>query len=166
MQLGVAVAILNGQASNARQHLAACYNSHAEERIQHEAQTCALHAKLAMLHEQKETLAVKLKNYEETVGYQMPVQADTLMFKERYREQVTRVTSYQVNELKLQRRHNILEEELRTERDRRARAELALDDLNATMRGRILYLELWKQGASVRVERLQAELADSVPAQH
>ena len=119
-----------------------------------------------MLHEQKETLAVKLKNYEETVGYQMPVQADTLMFKERYREQVTRVTSYQVNELKLQRRHNILEEELRTERDRRARAELALDDLNATMRGRILYLELWKQGASVRVERLQAELADSVPAQH
>ena len=64
----------------------------------------------------------------------------------------------------LKRRHTIVDGELQIERDMRLRAEGALGDLIATMRGRILYLELWKQGASARFERFQAELDDSVPA--
>ena len=42
-------------------------------------------------------------------------------------------------------------------------AEQALSELHAALRGRILYLEVWKHGALARVERLRSELEESVP---
>jgi len=163
-ELGVAVAVLNGQVSGARQQLAACYDAHCEERSHSKAHISALSAKFAALHEQKEALDIKLNNYyKDTI---LPGRDDGSSLEGRYQELVRRLTSHEVNELVLKRRHTIVDGELQIERDMRLRAEGALGDLIATMRGRILYLELWKQGASARFERFQAELDDSVPALH
>ena len=58
----------------------------------------------------------------------------------------------------------MLDDQLKLEKDRRMDAEQALGELHAALRGRILYLEVWKHGALARVERLRSELEESVPA--
>ena len=63
----------------------------------------------------------------------------------------------------MKRRHAILHEELKAEKIRRDQAENALSEVEATFRSRILYLELWKQGSVAHIERLQAELDESLP---
>ena len=163
----MAVILLSGQASGARQQLALCYDAHFQEKIHRKEQLSALRAKLAALHERKEVSDAKLESYHELhqiQGNNTSARDGVSLLKRKCREFARRITSYEVNELLLKRRHAVLDEELQNETDRRTKAEHALSDLDATLRGRILYLELWKQGASTRVERLQAEFDD--PASH
>lgn len=125
--------------------------------------------KLAALCEQKEVIGLKLETYREIAGIECGGNSmcdNASMIQKKCREFTQRIVSYEVNELLLRRRCTILDEEFKAEADRRARAEFALNELEATLRSRILYLELWKRGASVRVERLQAELDESLPASH
>lgn len=161
----MAVVLLSGQASGARQEIAACYNAHFQEKEITKGQISALRVKLAATRERKEVLDVKLESFFELAEIEDDAsQNDYSVLKLKCQEFARRVTSYEVNELLLKRRHAILDEEMRIETDRRIKVEHALTDLDVTLRARILYLELWKQGASARVERLQAELDESVPA--
>ena len=166
MELGVAVVLLSGQASGARQEIAACYDAHFRGGEIAKEEISALRLKLAAIRERKEVLDVKLESFYELAKIKddAPSQSDYSLLKLKCQEFARRATSYEVNELLLKRRHAILDEDMRIETDRRIKVEHALTDLDAMLRGRILYLELWKQGASARVERLQTELNDSVPA--
>jgi len=75
-------------------------------------------------------------------------------------------TSNEVNQLLIKRRYATLYEDFKAELARRRRAESAVSDIEATLRGRILYLELWKQGASTHIDHLQTELDQLTPGLH
>ena len=163
-ELGSGLKLLCGQMSAARQQVAACYDAYFAEKIYIKGQNSSLRIKLTALHERKQILDVKLHSFHrepKETGTRADTNASTT---NRIRELVQLTASYEANEILLKRRYAILYDELNAEIDRRCQAEQALTDLNANLRGRILYLETWKQGASARVERLQCELNDSVPA--
>lgn len=173
MLLGLTIVLLNGQASETRQHLAACYSVHLQDTRRTQGEISALKGHLHALRERNEALdiklesSIKLKSNKELGEVRKcvdPVGGDAPTFSLKCQELIQRVTSFEVNEMVLKRRHAILQEELKAESDMRFKAEHALGEMEATLRSRILYLELWKQGASARVERLQAEVNESVPA--
>ena len=67
----------------------------------------------------------------------------------------------------LKRGHVALEEQTTSEAERRARAERDLIELEAKTRGRLLYLEMWKQGAMSHLTRMGTSLQASIPeAEH
>jgi hypothetical protein len=165
IQLGLTCGILSGQASEIRQNMSACYDVHLRKKRAMESKTSALRSKLAALQEQKAILEAKLQIYERIPGSgQVTVTRDDIGAPQsRFQEVARQMASYEVNELQMKRRHAILHEELKTEKIRRGQAENALSEVEATLRSRILYLELWKQGSVARIERLQAELDESSP---
>lgn len=160
MELSESVILLSGQTSGARQEIATCHDAHFQEEKNTKDQISELRLKLAAIREHNEVLDAKLESFNELAE----IEGDNSASKLKCRELARRVTSYEVNELLLKRRHAILDEEIKTGTERRLKIERALTDLDVMLRGRILYLELWKQGASSRVERLQTELDESVPA--
>lgn len=170
MLLGLAVTLLNGQTSETRQRLAVCYKEHMQGRYDAQEESSGLRRQLASVRERKEILEVKLDTCNELTkkregGYPSDITDEFSILKFECQELRERTISYEVNELLLKRRLGILDEAFKVENRGRLRAEHALGELEATMRSRILYLELWKQGASKHVERIQAELDESLPAQ-
>jgi hypothetical protein len=165
IQLGLTCGILSGQASEIRQNMSACYDVHLRKKRAMESKTSALRSKLAALQEQKAILEAKLQIYERIPGSRQVTvtRNDIGAPQSRFQEVARQMASYEVNELQMKRRHAILHEELKTEKIRRGQAENALSEVEATLRSRILYLELWKQGSVARIERLQAELDESSP---
>jgi len=145
--------------------MSACYDVHLRKKRAMESKTSALRSKLAALQEQKAILEAKLQIYERIPGSrQVTVTRNDIGAPQwRFQEVARQMASYEVNELQMKRRHAILHEELKTEKIRRGQAENALSEVEATLRSRILYLELWKQGSVARIERLQAELDESSP---
>ena len=165
IQLGLTCGILSGQASEIRQNMSACYDVHLLKKRAMESKTSALRSKLAALQEQKAILEAKLQIYERIPGSRQVTvtRNDIGAPQSRFQVVARQMASYEVNELQMKRRHAILHEELKTEKIRRGQAENALSEVEATLRSRILYLELWKQGSVARIERLQAELDESSP---
>mmetsp|Transcript_4989 Transcript_4989/g.17572 ORF Transcript_4989/g.17572 Transcript_4989/m.17572 type:complete len:1787 (+) Transcript_4989:187-5547(+) len=157
---GAALALLSGRYALARQHVAVLYDEHVQYVEKAQALDVQRLADISRLREQKELAEVEAANSKRLA--QVLEEGDSLKLE--CRDLTRRVTHFEMNEMLLRRRYAIAEESRIGEAQRRIGAERALSELEASLRGRILYLELWKQGASSRVDRLQAELAESVPA--
>lgn len=69
-----------------------------------------------------------------------------------------KVARLEANEPILSRKYNLLLQEAEVARSAKETAEQAILDLDASYRQRILYLELWKQGASVRLHHMSEYL--------
>jgi len=148
-----------------RQQVGACYDAYFKEKIHCKSQASSLCSKLAALRERRQVLDVKLENYKMHFEHHCDVltPGGNRGCFQYSRDLAQRTASYEVNEVLLKRRHAMLDDQLKLEKDRRMDAEQALSELHAALRGRILYLEVWKHGALARVERLRSELEESVP---
>lgn len=122
------------------------------------------------LREELEAAQVKLEHLQHLVQLEGEAAgaggngADAPPLQRRLRELTRQVMALEVNELKLKRRHISLEEQRVQEEGRRCTAERDMIEQEKKLRGRLLYLELWKQGASARLSRLSAALDTSVSA--
>mmetsp|Transcript_30679 Transcript_30679/g.94904 ORF Transcript_30679/g.94904 Transcript_30679/m.94904 type:complete len:301 (-) Transcript_30679:3160-4062(-) len=159
VQLGKICSLLVGQSCQMRQNVAACYNNHLRKLNSSQQQASLVRQRLAAVQEQRSLLETKLHVLDKQYKSCQEKTSNCTECQKCARQ----ITSYEVNELQMKRRHAIVHEELTLEKARRVHAENAINDLEATLRIRVLYLELWKQGASARIDRLQAEVEESTP---
>lgn len=149
-----ALSITSGKLVSARHQIAVLYDRYSAETAAHASTLNELKAKTASLIESKQALNVELENARAAASVTNGGQDLQL----KVQELIRRVTTLEGNELVLQRRYHTVCDELNAEAAQRHAVEIAGSEVELAVLSRLMYLELWKQAATVRLDSLEAEL--------
>lgn len=161
----VMIKYYEGHLATMRQQTAMLYKEHLEYTKQVKDSDKKKVEELKKHVTEKDKLAIKVKHLESTLS---DVQANMAPGKHaalarNYDAQARNMMALEANELVLRRECASLQQQIEEQTAARVGAEKDAIEVEMELKSRLLYLEEWKQGASEKLERLQAKLDESVP---
>ena len=152
-----------GHLGSMRQQSALLYKEHMESVEKSVDSEKRLNRQIDELRGEREALTLRVTRYQELAALEEKESSNPSSVHKALRDLTRRVTVHEVNEQTLARKYGSLESQLKVEAEARVRAENSLVEIEVSSRKRILYLEQWKSYSVELTERLQRQLAKSVP---
>ncbi|KAF0683962.1 Aste57867_24043 [Aphanomyces stellatus] len=137
---------------------AVLYRAYIGQQHDFAARTQQLEAAVATAQTTVEELTIKLHRYE-TMWQSIQVQSE---WQHVAADTTRKLALFEVNQARLARQYNVMMDEKQTEYTRRIAIEDELLDVEKALKGRIQYLESWKQGATRRIKSMQQALHQSI----